>query len=87
MDADMHSIFLPSGSGISVRTGPVIISKPQLRPDAEIAAQEAICAICGWNQDWICEHSAAKCCSGKQRRAGGLKAALRLVGFMCPLEN
>ena len=80
----MHSQFMPAVSG-GVQTGRVVISKSPVRPDAESAAQEVICALCRFNVGWICEHSGARCCSGKQRRAGGLKAAIRLVGFQCPI--
>jgi hypothetical protein len=79
---------MPNAHGAAPRIGRVIISKPQLRSDSEAAAQEAICALCKWNinGNWICEHVDAKCCSGAQRRIGGLKEAIRRVGFRCPLE-
>ena len=60
-------------------------SKPAIRTDSDVAAQELECSICPWQQNWICEHMHSKCCSGVQRRIGGLKEAIRRVGFECPL--
>ena len=59
----------------------------QIRPDAETAAQQLECAVCKFNVAWICEHPGCRPCSGNQRRGGGLRFVIRLVGFHCPLAR
>ena len=61
----------------------------QIRPDAETAAQQLECAVCkfNFNGGWICEHPGCRHCSGTQRRGGGLRFVIRLVGFHCPLAR
>ena len=61
--------------------------KPAVRSDVDVAAQELECSLCPWQQNWICEHMHAKCCSGAQRKIGGLKEAIRRVGFECPIRG
>jgi hypothetical protein len=70
------------------RSGPVLKIVPnQIRPDAEIAAQELECAVCKYNVEWACQHLDCKLCPGEQRKAGTLKAVIRRVDFRCPLAR
>lgn len=73
------------GVALPVTTGRTV--KPAQRTDAEVAAQELECSLCKWNLNWICEHMHARCCSGAQRKIGGLKESIRRIGFECPLEK
>jgi len=86
MDGTHHSPRFPVSaasppvSSLATKS-PHLSPVPALRSQEEAARIEAICAVCKWNIDWICEHPGCRPC--RQRLAGGLKQMIGKPFFRC----
>ena len=70
-----------------LRTPPKAVPPPPVTVNAE--ERSAICTACGFNVDWVCEHSGCKICPGKARQLGAnpLKTLLTRPQFKCPMRK
>ena len=64
------------------------VTKPEPVPVNADERME-ICAACGFNVEWVCEHSGCKVCPGKARQLGAnpLKTLLTRPQFKCPMRK